>query len=284
MKLRKIILPACSFLGGILILISCERMLDLPNDSLLPEDEAFVDEFSARSSVLGVYALLQDVAQQLVIIGELQGDLLMVTENADNDLRQLNEHNVDEFNMYADPTGFFRVIVNCNEVLYKIHLAKEKDENISDLELNTYIAEMKLVRAWVYFKMVQIYGKVPYFEEPLSDYNISRALEPRLDSLQTEDFILDTIMKQIVEIDTFELNMLVESPFFSIRFSKFANWALQGDISLWRSNYTAAKRAYDRVFNILSEEGFAGTTRLPYITAWDFQDVNWKNIFQFNYN
>ena len=36
--------------------------------------------------------LLQDVAQQLVILGELQGDLLTVTENADNDLRQLNEH------------------------------------------------------------------------------------------------------------------------------------------------------------------------------------------------
>src|SRR4030042_3537039 len=129
MKLRKILLPACVFLGFILILISCERMLDLPNDSLLPEDEAFVDEFSARSSVMGVYALLQDVAQQLIILGELQGDLMTVTENADNDLRQLNEHTVDEFNIYADPSGFFKVIVNCNEVLYKIHLAKDKDEN-----------------------------------------------------------------------------------------------------------------------------------------------------------
>ena len=36
--------------------------------------------------------------------------------------------------------------------------------------------------------------------------------------------------------------------------------------------------------NILAEEGFAGTTRLPYITAFDFQDVNWKTIFQFNYS
>lgn len=284
MKARNVILLTVSLLGVIMLIISCERMLDLPNDSLLPEEEAYVDEFSARSSVLGVYALLQDVAQQLVILGELQGDLLTVTENADNDLRQLNEHKVDAYNIYADPTGFFRVIVNCNEVLSKIHLAKEKDENISDLELNTYIAEMKLVRAWVYFKMVQIYGKVPYFEEPLNNYNLSQALEEKLDSLQTEEFILDTIMKQIVEIDTFELNMLIESPFFTIRFSKFTSWALQGDIALWNSNYSVAKRYYDRVFNILSEQGWSGTTRLPYITAWDFQDVNWKNIFQFNYN
>jgi hypothetical protein len=283
MKVRGTILLTGSLLSIFILVNSCEKMLDLPNDSLLPEEKAFVDEFSARSAVLGVYALLQDVSQQLIILGELQGDLLTVTENADNDLRQLNEHAVDEFNAYADPTGFFKVIVNCNEVLNKITRAKEKDENISDLELNTYIAEMKLVRAWTYFKMVQIYGRVPYFEEPLSDYNLSRGLQEKMDSLQTEEYILDTLLKQIVEIDTFELNMLEESPFFSIKFNKFANWALQADIYLWRNNYPFAKRTYDRVFNILSEEGWSGVYRLPYISSYDFQDVNWEDIFQFNY-
>ncbi|HJZ39919.1 MAG TPA: RagB/SusD family nutrient uptake outer membrane protein [Bacteroidales bacterium] len=284
MKVRIFTQLICGFLGVFIFITSCEKMLELPNDSLLPEDQAFVDEFSARSSVMGVYALLQDVAQHLVILGELQGDLLTVTENADNDLRQLNEHTVDEFNVYADASGFFKIIVNCNEVLHKIHQAKEYDENFSDLELSSYIAELKLIRAWIYFKMVQIYGNVPYFEEPLSNYDANRELEAKLETLQPEDYILDTIMKQIIEIDTFELNMLAESPFFSIRFNKFTNWALQGDIHLWRSNYSFAKRSYDRIFEILATEGFAGTTRLPYITSWDFQDVNWKNIFQFNYS
>ena len=117
-------------------------------------------------------------------------------------------------------------------------------KNISELELSTYLAELKLIRAWVYFKMVQIYGKVPYFEEPLSNYNQSLALKEKLDSLQTEDYILDTILSQIIAIDTFELNMLEDSPFFTIRFNKFTNWALQGDIYLWRNNYQYAKILY----------------------------------------
>jgi len=283
MKERILRMLVCVFLGVMLLISSCDQMLDLPNDSLLPDDKAFIDEFSARSAVIGVYALLQDVAQQLIILGELQGDLLTVTGNADNDLRQLNEHNVDEYNSYADPSYFFIVIVNCNEILHKIHLARENDENISDLELSSYVAELKLIRAWVYFKMIQIYGSVPYFEEPLSNYGVGRELESKLNFPLTEDYVLDTIMKQIIEIDTFELNMLAESPFFSTRFNKFTNWALQGDINLWRNNYAFAKLSYDRVFNILADEGFSGTTRLPYITAFDFQDVNWKNIFQFNY-
>ena len=284
MKFKNILFLSGSFTVLFLLFASCEKMLELPNDSLLPEDKAYVDEFSARSSVMGVYALLQDVAQQLIILGELQGDLLTVTENADNDLRQLNEHRADATNIYVDPRGFFKVIVNCNEVLHKIARARENDENISALELATYMAELKLIRAWVYFKMVQLYGQVPYFEEPLSDYNESLGLASKLDSLQTEDYILDTLLAQIVGVDTFELNMLEESPFFALRFTKFTNWALQGDIHLWRNNYGQAQLIYDRVADIMASEGFAGTTRLPYINAWDFQEVNWKDIFQFNYS
>ena len=51
-----------SLVGILLVLISCERMLDLPNDSLLPEEEAYLDEYSARSAVMGVYARLQEVS------------------------------------------------------------------------------------------------------------------------------------------------------------------------------------------------------------------------------
>ena len=169
-------------------------------------------------------------------------------------------------------------------MIHKLHRAKVADERLSDLEYTSYLAELKLIRAWIYFKMVQIYGEVPYFEEPLSNYNQSSALEGRLDSVQSEDFILDTILSQIVEIDTFELNMLEESPFFSIRFNKYTNWALQGDIYLWRSNFPFARRSYDRLFNILNEEGMDGTYRLPYMSLSIFQDVNWKEIFQFNYS
>lgn len=284
MNRNHIYLLAGTILGAMLFICSCEKMLDLPNDSLLPEEEAYIDEYSARSSVMGVYAMLQEISQQLIILGELQGDLLTVTGNADPDLIQLNEHTVDPSNMYADPSGFFRIIVNCNEILHKLHRARENDENISELEYSSYIAELKLIRAWVYFKMVQIYGRAPYFEEPLSDYDRSLALEEKLDSMQTGEFILDTILSQIVELDTFELNMLEERPFFAIRFNKFTNWALQGDIYLWQSNFSFAKRTYDRIANILAEEGFSGTARLPYINAWDFQDVNWKTLFQFNYS
>jgi hypothetical protein len=96
-------------------------------------------------------------------------------------------------------------------------------------------------------------------------------------------YILDTLLVQLAEMDTFDLNLLEEAPFFAIRVSKYTNWALQGDIYLWRSNYAFARRAYNKVLDIMAEEGLGGNPRLPYLNTFDYQDVNWKNIFQFNY-
>ena len=135
-------------LFGSILFNSCEKIFEIPAEDVLEEDEVYTDNFSARSAVLGVYALLQDVGEQLVVLGELQGDLLTVTENADQDLIQVNEHNVDVNNRYADPTNFFKIIVNCNEVLHHIDTIQSRDKTITYLELNTYKAEMILIRAW----------------------------------------------------------------------------------------------------------------------------------------
>src|SRR4030042_1356772 len=108
MKITDKILRVTGLFIFAFIMLSCEKMLDLPSNSLLPEEKAYVDEFSARSAVMGVYSSLQDVAQQLLILGELQGDLMTVPENADNDLRQINEHTGGADNFYAAPSGFLR--------------------------------------------------------------------------------------------------------------------------------------------------------------------------------
>jgi hypothetical protein len=283
MKKKQIWKIFCRLIIFTLVLYSCETILDVPPEDVLEEHEAFTDEFSARSSVLGVYALLQDVAEQLIILGELQGDLLTVTENAGEDLIQVNEHNVDVNNVYADPTNFFKIIVNCNEVIHKLHRVMESDLTFSQRDLNSHLAELILIRAWCYFKMIQIYGQVPYFEEPISDYQESFRLNEKLNTLQTEDFVLDTILKQIIAIDTFDLNMEEDAPYYALRVSKFTNWALQGEIYLWRNNYVWARRAYYKVINIIATLGFAGTERLPWINNWRYNYTEWKNMFRFDY-
>jgi hypothetical protein len=267
----------------VMFMFACDDILNVSSHDFVEEKDAFIDDFSARSSVLGVYALLQKVAEQYVILGELQGELITVTQNADQDLIQVNEHNVDINNRYADPTNFFKVIVNCNEVMSKIHRVMELDNSVTKQEMAGYLAELILIRSWCYFAMVKIYGSVPYFEEPVDNYYESLKDRPDLSTLQTDDYVMDTLLKQLVAIDTFNLNIDEASPYFSIRAKRSMNWTLQGEIQLWRNNYTAAKKACFKVIDLISTQGWAGVYRMPWINTLAYNNVNWKDFYRFDY-
>jgi starch-binding outer membrane protein, SusD/RagB family len=267
---------------NLLAITSCESILDPGTKDYINEDQAFQDGFSARSSVLGVYALMQGVAEQQVVLGELQADLVTVTGNASQDLIQLNEHNADASNSYADPKPYFKIIANCNEVMSKLPEVRELDKTVSESDLNSFLAELTIIRAWTYFSMVKIYGKLPYFEEPVNKLNPDSVFRNKLNSLQTEDFIIDTLISQLNKIDTFNLNISLESPFFSIRAKRSTIWALQGEMHLWRGNYTLAKKAYSKVITLISTLGWEGTARLPWVNTYSFYASNWRNIFRFD--
>lgn len=265
-------------------LVSCEKVLDVKTSDVLYDEDAFKDNFSARSAVLGVYALMQNVAEQYVILGELQGDLVTVTDNADNDLIQINEHNAGTGNKYTDPTNFFKIIVNCNEVISKINRVKKYDNTITTADINGYLTELIVIRAWAYFTMVKIYGQVPYFEEPVDNYSTSLSLEDKLDSLRTPDFIIDTLLTQLTKVDTFNLNIDESSPYYAIRAKRWTIWALQGEMNLWKNNYTEARNAYYKVINVINTLGFSGTTRLPWVNINDYNNTDWEDLFQFDFS
>jgi starch-binding outer membrane protein, SusD/RagB family len=266
----------------ILALMSCEKIFEPGSKDYIGEDKAYSDNFSARSSVLGLYAMLQDVAKQVVVLGELQGDLVTVTENAGEDLIQINEHHVDVNNPYANPSAFFKIIVNCNEVSHKISKVLETDKTVTREELNGYLAEITIIRAWTYFTMIKIYGTSPYFEETLDELNKDSSFTLNAKTLQTEDFVIDTLLKQLNVIDTFNLNIDEASPFFTIRAKRSTIWALQGEMYLWRNEYTLAKKAYFKVITQLTAQGWPGVYRMPWINTFAYYATNWKDLFRYD--
>jgi starch-binding outer membrane protein, SusD/RagB family len=268
---------------GILVsgMLSCEKIFEPSSRDYINDDQAFTDNFSARSAVLGVYAQMQNVATQLVVLGELQADMVTVTENAGEDLIQINEHQVDLNNPYADSRDFFKIIVNCNEVKNKISRVLESDNSVTKEELNGYLAEMIIIRAWTYFTMVKIYGSVPYFEETLDVLNTDSTLNNSFQTLQTEDYVIDTLLSQLSAIDTFNLNIDEESPFYALRAKRSTIWALQGEMYLWRNDYIQAKKAYFKVINQIALQGWEGVYRLPWINTFAFYANTWKDLFRF---
>jgi len=98
----------------LLVVQSCKKFLNPIQESKPTQDELFNDWYEYRSVEMGLYALQQKLVEQLMVLGELRGDLLTVTPNADADLVEINNFNVSKpTNMLHPPifTNLFQRVI-----------------------------------------------------------------------------------------------------------------------------------------------------------------------------
>jgi len=159
-----------SLLLLLVVSTACEQFLNPKQELDITEDLLFNDWYEYRSVEMGMYALQQDLVEQLLILGELRGDLLEITPTADADMVEIYNFNVSKTNRYASPTNFFKLISACNNFI-RI-LEKEHPEVLDPESLVTnydkLYGEALCMRAWAYFYAVRIYGKVPFIHESLT--------------------------------------------------------------------------------------------------------------------
>jgi starch-binding outer membrane protein, SusD/RagB family len=157
------------FLITILVFSSCKEFLNPPQELDLTEDQLFKDWAEYRSVEMGMYGLQQQLVEQLMVLGELRGDLMTVTPNAEADLIEINNFNVSKNNKYASPTNFFKLISACNNLIRILQARHPEvlDKKIAVTNYDRLYGEALCMRAWAYFNASRIYGKVPYIHESL---------------------------------------------------------------------------------------------------------------------
>ncbi len=154
----------------LLFVTSCKDFYNPEQEIDITEEQLYKDWYEYRSVAMGIYGLQQNLVEQLVVLGELRGDLLTITENAEPDLVEVYNFNVSEKNKYASPENFFKLINACNNFL---RVVEEKhpevlDQNTEVTNYDRLYGEMLCMRAWAYFNAVRIYGKVPFIPSSLA--------------------------------------------------------------------------------------------------------------------
>jgi len=160
-----------SVLISLAFLPSCKDFLNPEQELNVTQDQLFNDWYEYRSAAMGLYGLQQQLAEQLVILGELRSDLLTVTPNADADLVEIYNFKASKTNKYADPTNFYKLIGASNNL---IRMLKAKHPEVLDAKspvtnYDKLYGEALCMRAWAYFNAVRIYGKVPVIHEALTN-------------------------------------------------------------------------------------------------------------------
>ena len=154
----------------VVLLSSCEDYFKPKQELDITNKELFDDWYEYRSVEMGLYGLQQKLVEQLLILGELRGDLLTITKNADADLVEIYNFDVSKDNKYASPTNFFKLISACNNfinILRKEH-PEVTDQSKPVTNYDRLYGEALCMRAWTYFNAVRIYGKIPFIPESLT--------------------------------------------------------------------------------------------------------------------
>lgn len=239
-RIHHIIIMALA-LAAPTLMASCGDMLDNDSDLVIyADDDHLNDPTDTIYSVVGIQSKMQALADRTILLGEVRGDLVAVTNYATSDLRDVANFSVGDNNRYNNPRDYYAVINNCNYFLAKADTALKNNRNERIFERE--YAAVKAYRAWAYFQLGLVYGSVPFVTEPLLDMNVDESRFPKYSLQQIcEYFIGDLAPYTNVEFPAYGNIGNVDS-----KLTYFPINVLLGELNLWAGNYREAALCYYR--------------------------------------
>ena len=262
-----------------LIATGCDSMLKVDSERIIfPENHQIDSPNDSIYSMVGIFTKLQKLADRYVLLGELRGDLMDITENAKLELREINDLDISSDNPYNKIEDYYAVINHCNYLIANIDTALVSGGEKSLLK---EYAAAKAIRAWTYMQIALNYGTAKYYTEPLLTVQATQADFP-------EYSINDLVPVLIQELEPVKF---VETPggiSLGVDLSSnklfFPIPLLLGDLYLWNGQYENAAREY---YYLIEDKNYVISERYSSIWTVDngvfvsrrVQDQNWMDIF-----
>lgn len=254
---------------------ACEDMLDTESGRILYEDDNKLDSPNDTVfSILGILSKVQNLSDRYVLLGELRGDLMDVTEYTNADLREINNLvDIRPDNPYLKVEDYYSIINNCNYFIH--HVDTTIRSQGKPLMLKEY-AMAKTIRAWTYMQLALNFGSVPFYLEPITKLDESEKEYPRKNIKEMSTILIDDLnpctdygIPGYSNIETGWGEISTEYFMFPI------NWVL-GDLYMWRGenemDFIRAADCYARlIFN------------KKYVIHSQYQRIRWSSSSFLNY-
>jgi len=254
---------------------SCSDFFESKSNSLLKVNDDLINTpNSARTAMFGILHQLQVIGDNRVILGELRGDLLTVTENSPQDLRDIMNFDVNADNSYLNEKNYYAIINNCNYLINKIDTSMVVgDQRVLYREMSA----AKTIRAWVYLQLCLDYGYVYYYYQVAMETKNPNYRKLTLPEL-TQELIQDLLpfcsddnqpetLPSYGTIESFNSALF----FIPLRF-------LLGELYMWNKDYYQAANMY---YQLLLTNGLSLTP--SFNNAWDETFTNiayhWQEQF-----
>jgi hypothetical protein len=229
---------------------SCQDMIDTNAKEVVESSENYHNVYDADNAIWGLYGKVQNLAENVVVLNELRADLMDVTSNATQDQVDLNSHQETSTNKYCDPTPFYEVILNANDILYnfKKMLAENK---ISKEDFTPRYSDVLAIRCWTYLQLGMHFKDVSYVTNPLQSVD-SLSIAGLFPTKNLDDLIPELIseMESLPSLETNTLSSFYgktitdNSKSFYLNLQFVDKHVLLGDLYLWNDQFVQAATQY----------------------------------------
>ena len=147
---------------------SCEKFFDVENATVKSGDSYILEEGEMYSGYVGLITKLQAIGDKAIYLTDTRAEVLEPT-NVSVELKQIYEYANDlSNNAYANPAGYYDLIIACNDYLQKAYEFKEANRASVNMEhYQGLIGGALRLKAWTYFTLGKIYGEAVWFDDPM---------------------------------------------------------------------------------------------------------------------
>ena len=280
--------------GGGWVGVSCSDFLYDDSDQVAYADRNLLTEDADTLwAVAGIMNKMQVIADRTILLGEVRGDLVTLTNDASADLRALAnfEASTSGASKYDSPRDYYAIINNCNYYLANADTTLRNSRN-ERVFIKEYAA-VKAFRAWTYLQLVLNYQRVPLITEPvLSMEDAEKYVGGDLQSPTYADinevcryFIADLLPFADIETPTYGPIRNTDSKLFY-----YPVKVLLGDLYLWNGQYREAAQAYYRYISTRNgtNSAYPLSTNAVRFTGNDSRWMNtrdtWSSMFMLENN
>ena len=251
MNMMMKMLGAAFFILQSSFFISCEDFFDQESEHIIPADQEHLNSaVDTIYSLTGILSKLEALGDRTILLGELRGDLMDYTDNADGDLVDIAQFNVNDSNRYNSPREYYAVINNCN--YYIEHADTALKNNRGEYIFMREYAAVKAIRAWTYLQMVLNYGSVPFVSKPILTKEEADAQYPSYDLQDVCQYFINdlTPLSPLYGNEVPRIGVIqgVDSRFFYYPLD-----VILGDLHLWAGGQVHAREAARFYHKFLTE-------------------------------
>ncbi|QKJ29760.1 RagB/SusD family nutrient uptake outer membrane protein [Mucilaginibacter mali] len=227
---------------------SCNKYLELRPQNGITSDKFWQTKEQLQSAVIGCYSALltgsKAPAEIFFLWGELRADFIKPGPGIANDETNIINTTILPTNTIANWASIYRVINLCNNVLQFGPDVINKDNTLTQTQLNAYLSEALAIRALMYFYLVRSFGDVPLkITATATDDDLAML------SKSTAKDVLAQIVADLKQAETYGIASYGNTASDKGRITKFTINAIQADVYLWMDNYADCIAACDKIIN-----------------------------------